>query len=225
VRALSVAGEYPLVVALARARWAVWGLAVLIGVGAGIGLIEQRSPGRADSTPILSGPAMTWAAGARRAPPFRLVDQRGKAVSLVAYRGRPLVVTFLDPLCRNYCPIEASRLSAAVRSLPPAARPAVVAVSVNVYGNARRFLLQDMEKWNLGSGWRWGVGSAARLRSVWKRYGIGVRVTTKRITGVAVHNVVHTEAAYVVDGNGFERALLLWPFTAADVKSTLEKLH
>lgn len=225
MRTLCAAGEYPLGVALTRVRWAVWGLAVLIGIGAGIGLIAVRSSGRAGSTPILSGPAMRWPAGARRAPSFTLVDQEGKTVSLTAYRGRPLVVTFLDPLCRNYCPIEANRLNEVVRSLSPADRPAVVAVSVNVYGNARRFLLEDIRKWQLGTGWRWGVGSAAQLSSVWKRYGIGVRVTTRKITGVAVHEIVHTEAAYVVDAKGFERALYLWPFTAADVKSTLEKLQ
>ncbi len=36
-----------------------------------------------------------------------------------------------------------------------------------------------------------------------------------------MHNIVHTEAAYVVDAQGYERALYLWPFTAADMKSTL----
>ena len=220
-----MAGEYPLDVTLTRTRWAVWGLAVLVGTGAGIGLTVLRSAGRAASTPILSGPAMTWAAGKHSAPPFRLVDQDGRVVSPTAYRGRPLVVTFIDPLCRNYCPIEASRLNEVVRSLPAAARPAVVAVSVNVYGNARRFLVQDIQEWKLGAGWHWGVGTPSQLRSVWKGYGIGVRVATKKIAGVTVHEIVHTEAAYVIDGKGFERALYLWPFTAADVKATLEKLR
>jgi len=39
-----------------------------------------------------------------------------------------------------------------------------------------------------------------------------------------VHNIVHTEAAYVIDADGYERALFLWPFTAADVKATLTDL-
>ena len=170
---------------------------------------------------IVGGPATTWASGARKAPAFQLVDQSGRAVSLTAFRGRPVVVTFLDPLCRNYCPIEATRLSDVVRSLPPASRPAIVGVSVNVFGNARRYLVQDIHKWKLGSEYHWGIGSPAQLRSVWKRYDIGVLDQAKTIAGVTVHNIVHTEAAYVVDANGFERALYLWPFTAADVKATL----
>ncbi|HZP72184.1 MAG TPA: hypothetical protein VFA97_02285, partial [Gaiellaceae bacterium] len=58
----------------------------------------------------------------------------------------------------------------------------------------------------------------------WRKYLIGVRVTTKKIAGVTVHNIVHTEAAYVIDARGDERALFLWPFSAQDVRATLEQL-
>lgn len=111
-----------------------------------------------------------------------------------------------------------------MRGLPPASRPAIVAVSVNVFGNAPRYLVQDIHKWKLGSEFRWGVGTPSQLGSVWKRYDIGVLDQVKKIAGVEVHNIVHTEAAYVVDANGYERALYLWPFTAVDVKATLTSL-
>lgn len=173
---------------------------------------------------VIGGPAKTWAAGARRAPAFSLVDQNGKRVSLAAYHGRTVVVTFLDPLCRNYCPIEAARLGDVERSLPAAARPAIVSVSVNVFGNARRYLVQDLGKWKVGPEFRWAVGTPKQLRAVWKDYDIGVLDQSKKIAGVVVHNIVHTEAAYVIDANGDERALFLWPFTAADIKSTLASL-
>lgn len=206
-------------------RWALWGAAALVGVGAGVGVAVTRpSSHPAEATRILGGPASTWPAASRKAPAFRLTDQNGKAVSLAAYRGRTVIVTFLDPLCRNYCPVEAARLGNLVRSLPPASRPAIVSVSVNVFGNARRYLLQDVRKWRAGSEFRWGVGSPKELAAVWKRYDIGVLDQSKKVAGVVVHDIVHTEAAYVIDANGFERALFLWPFTAADVKATLAGL-
>jgi len=209
----------------ARVRWAVWGAAALLGITAGVLiLILTSSSGHATSPPLVSGPAATWAAGARPAPPFRLADENGKAVSLAAYRGRPVIVTFLDPLCRNYCPIEASRLNAMEQSLPAASRPVILAVSVNVAGNARRYLVQDEHKWKLGSTWHWGVGASAQLAAVWKHYDIGVSVTTKKLVGVVVRNVVHTEAAYLVDSKGYERALFVWPFRAADVEAALRDL-
>ncbi len=167
---------------------------------------------------------MTWAAGARPAPDFRLVDQSGSPVSVSGFRGRPLIVTFIDPLCRNFCPLEAKQLNTLVRTLPASQRPAIVAVSVNIYGNARANLLQDVAKWRLVPEWRWAVGNPHQLAQVWRRYQIGVLASTKKIAGVTLHEITHTEAAYVVDRKGFERALFLWPFKAQDVSSVLRRI-
>jgi len=195
----------------------------LVGIGVGASIVAFRSPAptRAVAGEPIGGPAATWAAGARRAPAFRLVDQNGRSVSVAALKGRPVIVTFIDPLCRNFCPLEAQRLDTALKSLPAAARPAVVAVSVNVYGNGRANLEQDFRKWQLMPEWRWGVGTQSQLARVWKSYGVGVLVTTKKIAGVTVHEITHTEAAYLVDRSGHERALFMWPFTAADVQRSL----
>jgi cytochrome oxidase Cu insertion factor (SCO1/SenC/PrrC family) len=167
---------------------------------------------------------VSWPAGKKRAPGFQLVDQAGAPVSLTAYRGRPVIVTFIDPLCRNFCPLEAKQLNELVRDLPARSRPAILAVSVNVYGNARANLIEDVAKWHLVRQWRWAVGGGRQLASVWRRYRIGVEVTTKKIAGVTVREVSHTEAAYVVDTEGYERAVFLWPFRARDVLATLRRL-
>jgi protein SCO1 len=208
-----------------RFRWAIWGIALLVGVGAGVVVLLVRSPSPKASTALISGPASTWKTGARKAPAFSLTDQNGKPVSVAAFRGRPLVITFLDPLCRNYCPIEAARLQSVVRSLPAASKPTILAVSVNVHGNAHHYLVQDIQKWGMGSEFHWGIGTPATLSAIWRRYDISVLDDTKTIAGVVVDNIVHTEAAYIVDANGYERALYLWPFTAADVKTTLTGLQ
>ncbi|MDX6466410.1 MAG: hypothetical protein QOI27_1450 [Gaiellaceae bacterium] len=207
-------------------RWLAWFALLLVGIAAGIGVLVTRTSthSAAPVVPSSDAPAGTWAAGKVRAPDFRLTDQHGAPVSLSALRGRPVIVTFIDPLCRDYCPLEAKRLNAVARSFPASEKPAIVAVSVNVYGNARTHLLQDADKWSLVPQWRWGVGTAAQLASVWKRYHIGVLVSTKKIAGVKVHTVAHTEASYVIDANGYERAVFLWPYTAAGVTRTLRAL-
>jgi cytochrome oxidase Cu insertion factor (SCO1/SenC/PrrC family) len=220
----SVAGGSPS--SSRRLRWLVWGAVVLVGVLVGSFLAVLQSSRRSHSVPIAAteAAAASWPAGARRAPDFKLVDQTGRRVSLAGYRGRPVIVTFIDPLCRNFCPLEAKQLNDLVRSLPARSRPAIVAVSVNVYGNARANLLDDVAKWKLGPRWRWAVGNGSELASVWRRYQIGVLVTTKRIAGVRVHEISHTEAAYVIDKRGYERALFMWPFRAQDVSVTLRRL-
>lgn len=206
--------------------WLVLAAVALVALAAGslIGFLETR-----DSTPAAAGPAgtpppVTWPARARPAPDFRLVDQSGRTVSLSGLRGRPVIVTFIDPLCRDFCPLEAKQLNALVHELPAASRPAILAVSVNVYGNARANLLQDVRKWRLVPEWRWAVGTPKQLAEVWRRYQIGVLATTKKVAGVTVHEITHTEAAYVVDRGGDERALFLWPFTAQDVSAVLRRM-
>jgi protein SCO1/2 len=206
-------------------RWFLWAAlpAAVVLVGVLLALIQSARTSNAPAASAQPAP-WTWPGGKRRAPSFSLVDQRGKRVSLAQFRGRPVIVTFIDPLCRNFCPLEAKQLNELVRSLPRRSRPAIVAVSVNVYGNGRSNLLQDVSKWRLAPEWRWAVGRRGQLASVWRRYQIGVLVTTKRIAGVTVHEISHTEATYLIDGRGYERALFLWPFRSADVRAALAEL-
>jgi cytochrome oxidase Cu insertion factor (SCO1/SenC/PrrC family) len=206
----------------------VWIAALLLAAAVAIVaflLARSASDGAPLSTSPLSDTASaTWPAGARPAPDFRLTDQDGKPVSISRFRGRPVIVTFIDPLCRAYCPLEGRRLNGVVRAFPPESRPAIVAVSTNVAGNGRANLRTVGRKWRLVPEWRWAVGAEPRLAQVWKRYHVGVLVTTKRVAGVTVRDVVHTEAAYVIDANGDERALFLWPYTAGAVARALHGL-
>jgi len=209
-------------------RWALWASVALLGVLGGllIGLVLSSR----HSTPVANGPvgpvgpAASWAAGAKLAPAFTLTDQSGKPVSLTAYRGRPVIVTFIDPLCRNFCPLEAKVLNDVESRLPAAQRPAIVAVSVNLWANKRSYLLQDVRKWQLTPEWRWGVGDEQRLSKVWSAYQITVLAQTRKIAGVTVHEITHTEGAFIVDPTGHQRALFLWPFRAVDVMRTLRQL-
>ena len=212
---------------LSRLRWLFWGVALVIGVLAGllIGVLNTSPNTAAIPTAIPpAGPSVSWAAGKKPAPDFALTDQAGKPVSIAQFRGRPVIVTFIDPLCRNLCPTEAKILDSVVTSFPAGQRPAVVAVSVNQWGNARHVLLQDVQKWKLPAEWHWAVGPAATLKKVWAAYQIGVSDSPKTVTGVTVHNISHTEASFLVDAKGDQRALYLFPFRAPDVARTLKQL-
>lgn len=212
--------------ALMRVRLLLW-VSVLVLAGLAAVLYVALRPTHESAAPAIppaSGAAATWPAGARVAPPFSLRDENGSPVSLASLRGRPVVVTFIDPLCRDFCPIEAQRLNEVVRTAPPGSKPAIVAVSVNVYGNARANLLQDERKWTLAPEWRWAVGAPPRLARVWSDYHVAVLASAKTVAGVTVHSIAHTEAAYLVDAKGFERALFLWPYRASEVVSALRGL-
>jgi cytochrome oxidase Cu insertion factor (SCO1/SenC/PrrC family) len=213
-----------------RTRWTIPGFAALCAVAFAVPIAvlaaTRHSPAASGTSTgtVVTPPPFSWPAGAHLAPAFALRDQRGQPVSVPAFRGRPVIVTFVDPLCRNLCPLEAHVLNAAVAQMPAAQRPAILAVSVDVYANKRADLLQDIRKWSLVPQWHWAVGSRAALAAAWKQYKIGVSVVTKRIAGHTINYITHSEAAYVIDPSGHERALFLWPFYPQDVVRVLRQV-
>jgi cytochrome oxidase Cu insertion factor (SCO1/SenC/PrrC family) len=199
-----------------RLRWVVGGgaaLVVVICAGALLAITRSHSAGVSNGA---TAAVESWPSGVRRAPAFSLTDQNGQAVSLAALRGRPVIVTFIDPLCRNFCPREASVLTDAASQLGRDA-PTIVSVSVDPWADTAANFRLDARRWRLASNWRWGTGSYARLARVWKPYGVGVVVTKKRIAGITVREITHTGAAYLIDAEGYERALFLYPFDTAQV--------
>ncbi|HJS93163.1 MAG TPA: SCO family protein, partial [Solirubrobacteraceae bacterium] len=213
-----------------KLRWAIPGLVVLCGVAVAAPILAfGRSPHASAPTAysavsLVSPPAVSWGADDRRAPNFSLRDEDGRPVSVAANRGHPVIVTFVDPLCRNFCPLEAQVLNQMERHIPAARRPVILAVNVDVYANARRYLLQDDREWRLVPQWRWAMGRPADLAAVWKDYRIEVKVTTSRINGTVTYGIDHTEAAYVLDATGHERALFAWPFNPQDLEHVLRQL-
>ena len=212
-----------------RRWWAIPGLAALmmLCVATPIVLVVDLRSGEAagpNDASVITPPPFSWGAGRRPAPGFVLRDQNGHRESIAEFRGRPLIVTFVDPLCRNLCPLEAHLLNQVVGSMPVARRPAILAVSVDVYADKRADLLQDESKWELVPQWHWAVGRPAELAAVWRRYHIGVNVVRKRIGSTRINYITHTEAAYVIDATGHERALFVWPFFPQDVEHVLREL-
>jgi len=207
-------------------RWALPPVAMLLVAAVALAVAASRRGPQVSVASVVTPPPITWPAGRQPAPGFVLHDQTGRPVSLAAYGGRPVIVTFIDPLCRNLCPLEAQVLNQLERQLPAPQRPAILAVSVDVYSNAnsRANLLQSIRQWHLVPQWRWAVGRPSQLAAVWKRYEIGVSVVTRRIAGTTIHYITHTEEAYVIDATGHERALFVWPFYPPDVKRVLARL-
>jgi cytochrome oxidase Cu insertion factor (SCO1/SenC/PrrC family) len=227
--AAAFASRVTMVRALARTRVGMLSVAVCVTAAAAgtiVGLeVAQGStgPSAAEQPPTEATP-FTFRARQHPAPTFRLTDQNGRAISLAAFSGKPVIVIFVDPLCRNLCPLAAHVLNQLDRELPPDQRVPIIAVSVDIYADSRPDLLQDYRRWGLVPQWHWAVGTPAQLASVWHDYGVEVLVQTKHIAGTTVHFISHYELAYVVDPTGYLRDLFLWPYAATDVERALAKL-
>jgi cytochrome oxidase Cu insertion factor (SCO1/SenC/PrrC family) len=208
------------------AAWLGWAVPILVLVLAVAIIVHSLQPGGrrrvlgADYVPE-NRPSI-FPAHKTRAPDFSLRDEDGRAVSIAAYRGHPVIVTFVDPLSTEAVPRPVQVLNAAVRALPSSLRPAILAVSVNVYGDAPTILHRDLAKWHLLPQWHWAVGSQQELARVWRHYFTVVDVSTMSVAGSRVRTITHSKMAYLVDAGGYERALFGWPYSARSVEQTLE---
>lgn len=211
-------------------RWFLWAITLVLAVavtlvtiffvvGTGAGSSGAAGVSGQEVLAAKGGPGFVWKAGQKVAPGFSLSDEHGRPISLRRFHGRPVILTFIDPLCTTFCPLEAGVLDQMLARLPAAQRPAIVSVSVNRLGDDAKAYRHDARAWKLTGAWHWAVGSQPALGRVWKAYGIGVQVDPK------TKDVTHTEAAYLVDRRGYQRALYLWPFSAADLVRGLRSLN
>ena len=201
---------------VSRLRWALWALVPAAAVAA-FGLYAVFRSSSDAAAPTAAAPVATWGAGELKAPDFNLRDEDGKPVSIAAERGRSVIVTFLDPHCTTFCPRESVVLNDAIAKLPAADRPAILAVNVNPPVSEPAVLRREARRFEWLPQWRWATGPQPQLKAVWRAYHIQV-VPAKSDVG-------HTEAAYLVDGSGDQRALFLWPFRAVDVTAALRRLR
>ena len=192
--------------------------ATVVGVAVGVLLHNEFGSSRALARPVLPslyGQA-TWRSGEVPAPNFQLRDQHGRMLHLSALRGRAVVLAFMDSLCTSECPIEAAQFAAALRPLSGSAKPQLVVVSVDL-ADTPASVARAARKWHLPAGFEWLLGTHAQLAPVWRAYGIAVRPTKSG-------DVEHSDAFYVIDRNGDERAGFLSPFIPGLLTRDLRRL-
>jgi protein SCO1 len=191
--------------------------AAIVGIAAGVVLHNTFESSRAQAEPAL--PALygqvTWKSGQSRAPLFTLRDQYGRRIRLGRYRGRSIVLAFMDSLCKSECPIEARQFAAAIRPLAPADRPRLLIVSVDL-ADSPVSVAKAARHWHLPTGYEWLLGTRAELAPVWRAYNIFV----KPVNG----DIVHSDAFYVIDANGDERAGFVAPFSPGLLTLDLRRL-
>lgn len=136
------------------------------------------------------------------APGFTLTDQSGAAVSLASFRGKTVVLTFMDPHCTDVCPIVSREFIDARHDLGTAAGQVVfVAVNVNPYHRQISDVAAFSRDQQLSSlrSWYFLTGSVKSMHAVWDSYQIEVRAPNPNA------DVQHTSVIYFIDPQGRER--------------------
>ncbi|HYL06972.1 MAG TPA: SCO family protein [Candidatus Udaeobacter sp.] len=178
-----------------RTYLAVWLCALAAIAGVSAALLAPRLLVRPH--PAALGGGLVMGPHQEAAPDFKLSDQRGETVSLSAFRGKVIALTFLDTQCTNVCPLQARMLGAAQSDLGATAPFSVVVVSVRPTADTPAAIATFAQANGLKGSLYWLTGTPAQLSAVWDSYGVGVQA--------ANGDLEHTSVIYLIDRAGFER--------------------
>ncbi|MDE3092331.1 MAG: SCO family protein [Acidobacteriota bacterium] len=138
----------------------------------------------------------------RLAPGFTLTDQVDRTMSLGRFRGKVVVLEFMDPHCTDICPLVSQEFIDAYRDLGRASsHAAFLAVNVNQYYSSVADMAAYSHEHRLDTipSWHFLTGSARALSVVWRSYGVAVEAPNPRA------DIIHTSVIYFIDRRGRER--------------------
>lgn len=186
-----------------RLQRMVWGIGGLVAVGAAVAVTTWIVQSQTNRKLALQYQKLMTAdtLDGRTAPDFLLTDQQGQKVRLSDFRGKTVVLEFMDPRCTDICPIVSQEIIDANRdSSRVPTNVEFVAVNVNQYHES----LQDMRSFTAAHGlnqlhnWHFVTGNTKQLQAVWAAYGISV---VPNPSG----DVQHSSYMYFINSAGQER--------------------
>jgi cytochrome oxidase Cu insertion factor (SCO1/SenC/PrrC family) len=139
---------------------------------------------------------------AARAPGFTLTDQDGHVLSLASFRGRAVVLEFMDPHCTDICPIVSQEFIDAYHDLGgQASRAVFIVVNVNPYFHGVSDVAAYSREHQLTTvpSWHFFTGPLPALQAVWRAYNIEVEPRGRNA------DVIHTSEVLFIDPGGRER--------------------
>jgi protein SCO1/2 len=168
-------------------------------------LMSIRATGIPASVPTSTANLMLLSpVPSRPAPNFTLIDQDGQRRSLRSFKGRAVVLDFMDSHCTDICPIVSQEFVDAYHDLGNNASR-VVFVAVNV--NLEHASVADVQTFSRNHGldnipsWYFFTGSSSTLKNVWRDYGVEVAAQNPNA------DIVHSSIVYFIDPHGHERYL------------------
>jgi cytochrome oxidase Cu insertion factor (SCO1/SenC/PrrC family) len=148
--------------------------------------------------------------GALPAPGFRLVNQFGQTMSLSQFRGKVVILAFVDSQCTTVCPLTTVSMVEARQMLGAAGdQVQLLGVDANPLATSVADVLAYSRAHAMVNQWDFLTGSAASLRSAWKAYNIYVQITKGQID--------HTPALFVINQRGREQKVYLTTMAYASV--------
>jgi cytochrome oxidase Cu insertion factor (SCO1/SenC/PrrC family) len=194
-------------------------LALLAGCASAAGQPGSGQAGGNQGQAMAANPALDPGSslGKQPAPGITLLNQFGQRMSLQQFRGKVVILAFVDSECTTVCPlttvsmVEARQLLGAagskVQLLGVDANPKATSVAdVMAYSRAHSMVNQ----------WDFLTGTPAQLTAVWRAYHIAVQIQAGQID--------HTPALLVIDPQGRERTIYLTQMNYASMSQAAQIL-
>jgi cytochrome oxidase Cu insertion factor (SCO1/SenC/PrrC family) len=191
---------------------ATCGLALAACTSGAAGAPAADSAGRSGGMAGVNNPALDPGSslGGVRAPDIRLQNQFGQQMALSQFRGKAVVLAFVDSECTTVCPlttvsmVEAKELLGSagnhVQLLGVDANPDATGVAdVMAYSRAHAMVNQ----------WDFLTGTLPQLQATWRAFHIAVQIQKGMID--------HTPALFVIDPQGRERTVYLTQMNYASI--------
>lgn len=138
--------------------------------------------------------------GGSPAPDFSLSDQFGHTTHLSSFRGREVVLAFIDARCTTLCPLTAQIMYNARAQLGSSAANSIALVAVNANPSATS--IAAVQAWSINHGmlhqWLFLTGTPKQLQAVYHQYQVYDQVD-------ASGSAVHDPATFIIDSQGRER--------------------
>lgn len=145
------------------------------------------------------------------APDFKLTDQNGSVIDLSDFRGKVVVLTFMDSKCKDTCPLTAAQLRQAYRQFDrnEINEDAFIGINVNSEANTVADVYEITKTWHLKeiSSWHFLTGSRQDLEAIWREYGIAVAPNPDG------NEIMHTPGTFLIDPSGQRRWYISAPFS------------
>ncbi len=142
-----------------------------------------------------------------RAPNFKLVDESGQSISLKQYRGKVVVLSFIDSECQTVCPLTSAAMLDAKQSLGSAGKE-VQLLAVNA--NWKSIQVDDVANYTQLHGllgrWHFLTGTLGQLNRVWTAYGVNEFKLAEK-DKLDSNLIDHVVATFVIDPAGKIRML------------------
>ncbi len=182
-------------------RWASLGLIVLLGLA--IVVLALRPQGQ--RTANAAGEAVAVAGGISLGGPFRLTDDKGRAVTDADYRGRWMLVFFGYSNCPDECPLTLQKMAGALSKLGPlAGKIAPLFITVDPARDTPGRLATYLA--NFDPRITGLTGSDAQIAAAAKAYRVYYAPAKHEESGADL--VSHSTFLYLMDPAGKFRALL-----------------